>query len=292
MDEPVDARSPFARIWRRLAVGVALALGCTGDSLSEERFCAEYAELECQTLAGWCGLTEAACQADREAACAARVQVVRSGSHPYDRRAAVACTSALASAYRTQPIPIASLREMEAICDRVYHGHNEVGQGCRSGLDCRDGLICWSGFCAREKLVGANGPCDQPGYRCLPEYHCEFRNQANYCTPSVPVGQSCSSDPCQAHLRCQNMVCANRAPVGTECDRDLDCALPAAYCNPYTGLCADSLSFTPGSYACEAQAGRPVTTDAGRLDQRADASPAIDSAAYDSAEAGPSETGL
>lgn len=273
-----------------VALAFASALGCSGSGIPEDRFCADHAEIECRTLAGWCGFTAAACQAARQTACTMRVQAQRSGSRPYDSQAAAACISALAQLYRTQPIAIASLRAAEATCERVYHGNNAVGEGCRTAVDCQRGLIC-RGRCLREVQVPADGSCDQPGATCAAGYYCALGGPSGMrtCRPALAVGQACGAQPpCQDHLRCQDMVCTSRLPLGAACDRDLDCAPPSAYCNPYTGLCADQLSFAPGSVSCLVQAGTPVTADAAPADRRStpDADLAVADDAGDLADVG------
>jgi hypothetical protein len=255
-----------------IALAFASALGCSGSGIPEHRFCADHAEIECRTLAGWCGFTAEACQTARETACMMRVQSQRTGSRLYDKQAAAVCVAKLGRAYQTQPIAVAALREMQAACDRVYHGNNAVDQGCRADVDCQQGLIC-RGRCVREVNVPAGEACDQPGARCPGTQYCAITGGGpagarRTCIPAIALGQSCAVGSCQEQLRCQDMVCANRQPLEAECERDLDCAAPAAFCNPYTGLCADRLGFTPGSFACQAQARVPVISDAGAPDRR------------------------
>jgi hypothetical protein len=260
----------------KLGFVVALALGsapgCSGSGIPEDRFCADHADIECRTLATWCGFTADACRAARQTACTMRVQAQRTGGRPYDQQAAAACMDKLARAYRSQPIAVVTLREMQAACDRVYHGNNDVDQGCRADVDCRQGLIC-RGRCVREVQVAEGEACDQAGARCPGTHYCAITGggpagSRRACIPAIALGQSCAVGSCQEQLRCQDMVCANRLPLEAECDRDLDCAPPAAFCSPYTGLCADRLSFTPGSFACQAQTHVPVISDAGAPDRR------------------------
>jgi hypothetical protein len=280
-------------------VNTLAAIGCSGSGIPEERFCAEHAKIECRTLAGWCGFTADACQTARTSACTMRVQANRTGGRPYDQQAAVACIDKLSRAYQTQPIAVTTLREMQAACDRVYHGNNGVDQGCRADADCQQGLVC-RGRCVREVQVAAGEACDQTGSRCPGTHYCAITaggpaGSRRTCIPAIALGQSCAAGSCQEQLRCLDMVCASRLPLEAACDRDLDCAPPAAYCNPYTGLCADRLSFSPGSFACQAQAGPPVLADAGAPDRRvseAGASPeAADAPADPDADAVP-EAGI
>jgi hypothetical protein len=247
------------------------ALACSGEGggsgIPEDEFCPQYAEHECATLAGWCGFTAESCRAARMSACQVRVLGLRSAARHYDGRQAIPCLAKLKEVYRSQPIAIAKLRVLDETCNRVYHGNHQRNEPCTRDNDCQRGLVCAGGRVCSPTPSGppsASSSCRQ--IACPAEHYCD--DLTGTCRPLATRGQSCATGYCLRELRCRAEICVDPSPLGSGCERDYDCAPPHSFCSPYTARCADGVQFSPGSFACEAQAGRSPVSDAGGSDRR------------------------
>jgi hypothetical protein len=247
------------------------ALACSGEGGDsgppEDEFCPQYAEHECATLAGWCGFTAESCRAARMDACQVRVLGLRSAARQYDGRQAIACLAKLKEVYRSQPIAVANLRALDETCNRVYHGNHQRDEACSRDNDCQRGLVCDArGLCSPAPSGPPSGSSSCRQMTCTAEQYCD--DLTGTCLRVAIRGESCATADCARELLCRSEICVDPSPLGSACERDYDCAPPHSFCNPYTARCADGVQFSPGSFACEAQAGRSPVSDAGGSDRR------------------------
>src|SRR4051812_34920727 len=229
------------------------ACGSGSSGMTEEKFCAEYADIECAKVATFCSFSAASCEPIRVNACREFAQRSKSGGRQFNPAKTDACLGELRHAYGLLPISATSLGQVDATCSRVFEGRAQMGETCAVAFDCHEGLICDKGRCGVEHTVAGGAGCANIGERCPKGEYCTNATGIYVCTRRLDPGATCSeAAPCIETYRCRSM-CLPRLEVGTKCTSDDDCE--SGYCNPYvlpgtTRTCGPGLTFSNQAPSC------------------------------------------
>ena len=260
---------------------VLAAAGCkTTEPMTEERFCQEYAEIECKKIADFCAFNPATCEPIRVQVCRAQAMSFKMSGHQFNPGNTDACLKKLEAAFATLPIRAPMLKEIDDTCSRVFAGVGKVTDACLEDYDCANGLICDKGRCGTLRTVPSLSGCANIGERCPAAEFCTNDNTSMLymCMPRLPEGAQCSpSHPCAEGLRCRT-TCVRKLPITGACTGDDDCE--SGYCNefvtdPTNRTCGVGLSFATDSPSCRAfmsvDGGAPVRGSNEVADAGADA---------------------
>jgi hypothetical protein len=231
--------------------------------MTEDEFCASYAQRECAAIAPLCEFTVASCEPTRVKECHARISVWRAatgGTRPLRDANAQACLDKVKTAYATLPITGDTLHALQETCARVFQGTGKTLEPCAVDLDCDGNLICDKSHCAEKKVVPAGGLCGNPGEICSAGESCKIAvGGVLQCSKRKATGEACSTaDPCGETLRCTG-TCVDRVASGVGCLVDEDCA--SNFCSPFSKNCSVGLSFAGGAASCLAYMGAAATSD-------------------------------
>jgi hypothetical protein len=247
------------RAWPILCV--LAAAGCkTTEPMTEEKFCQEYARIECGKIADLCTFNPASCEPIRVEACRMAAARLKGGGHQFNPDNTDECLNTLEGAFKNLPIKADKLQEIDDACARVFAGVAKVTDPCTIDYDCAKGLICDKGHCGTLKVVPSRGGCANIGERCQPEEYCtnENPNMLYMCMPRLVEGSACSpSRPCTTGLRCRD-TCVRKLPIAGACTDNEDCE--TGYCTEFVPnpTCGIGLNFATGSPSCLAFMGVPV----------------------------------
>src|SRR5213082_1393540 len=134
----IDGMSPArklervsTRVWWIVSCALA-GIGCIrGEAaMTEERFCQEYARIECSKVAAFCSFNPATCQPVREAACRLTAGQLKSGGHQFNPDNTDPCLKKLQAAYQTLHISAAMLKGVDDTCDRLFAGTAKAAEVC------------------------------------------------------------------------------------------------------------------------------------------------------------------
>src|SRR5688572_16049915 len=220
--------------------------------MTEERFCQEYARIECSKIADFCTFNAATCEPIRNEACRMAAGRLKGGGHQFNPDNTDECLKKLEEAFKVLPIRADKLREIDDTCARVFAGVGKVSDACQVDYDCAGGLICDKGHCGTAKVVPSRSGCANIGERCPTEEYCtnENPNMLYMCLPRLNEGAPCSiSRPCATGLRCRE-ICVKKLPIAGDCTQDEDCE--SGYCTEFVPnpTCGVGLSFATGSPSC------------------------------------------
>ena len=230
--------------------------------LTEDQFCAEKSDGECQVSAA-CGLPKDGCRAQRKARCLAFAAASKVPPRVFRPENARACIDKTNAVYAKTVIAPADLAAMNDVCSYVFQGDVEKGQACAVKYDCKDTVICDKGLCAERVQKEAGTSCGNAGEVCGAGQYCMQVSAAAYtCVARRTRGTTCdAATPCLETLRC-NGTCVDRLATGGGCASDDDCAASAPYCDPYAGnRCDVGLIFAPTAIAACADYGGSARTD-------------------------------
>lgn len=230
--------------------------GCisTGPTMTEERFCQEYARIECGKVSAFCSFNPATCQPVRESVCRAQAATLKGGGHAFNPDNTDACLKKLDDAYKSLPISASMLKGVDDVCARVFAGTAKASDPCAADYDCAGSLICDKGHCGTLRVVGSLSGCANIGERCPPAEFCtnDNPNMIFMCLRRLDQGAPCSlSRPCAEGLRCRD-TCIPKLDTQGQCAVDEDCQ--SGYCNRYVNnrTCGLGLTFSPESPSCVA----------------------------------------
>jgi len=252
-----------------LATVLATACGGGGSStpLTEDQFCDQKAQKECQ-VTDRCGLpSKDTCLAQRKATClsfAAASKVAPRVFHPEN---VPKCIDRTGAAYAKGIITPADLADMNDACSYVFQGNVDKFGTCTVKYDCKGTFICDKGLCADRVEKAAGQPCGNAGEICVAGQYCTMTPTvtALTCNPKKAKDAVCDpANPCVENLRCSGTCMALVAAAGA-CASDSDCAPAAPYCDPYSGnKCEVGLVFAPtAAAACAAYGGTAVSGTGG-----------------------------
>jgi hypothetical protein len=229
-----------------------LGAGCNrGDGpMTEQKFCEEYARIECSKVAAFCSFNPANCEPSRLSICIATARTLKSGGHQFNPGNTDRCLKKLEEAYRVLPISAAMLKDVDDQCTRVFEGTAKPAEACVADYDCADGLICDKGRCGALKVVASGAGCANIGEVCPKGEYCTANSGIFLCTRRQQQGMACSpAQPCVENLRCRD-TCVPRLDIQDMCSSDDDCL--SGYCNRYvtTRTCGLGLTFSPESPSC------------------------------------------
>jgi hypothetical protein len=268
-----------------LAAGACLctAASCTISSPpppdgDETQFCSDWAKAICQVAL--CNFDVPTCTAYQVTACTNFVNNLRTPTRQYSQPNGLGCIKALNAAYggsMTYMIPAATLVSIQATCDKVVVGNQDMGASCTADNDCTGDLICASyeqgnSVCEGVTPRMAGQPCADPGDQCQGNTYCAPGSGSSppLCTPAPTLGQTCNATtiPCASGNRCgDGDMCVALASKGEACLANTDCS--TGYCDPYANVCTTGLTFALGSTDCngiegiESKSQPEVGSDAG-----------------------------
>ena len=255
-----------------LAIGVvslaSLVSGCGGGSsspLTEDDFCTQKAQKECQVTAR-CGTMLTACETQRKAKCLAFVTATRTARRVFTPTNVAGCVNKTNSIYAQQTITPANLADLDDVCNFVFQGTS--ADSCTVKYECAGSVnskICDKGQCKAQMVTDKGAGCaagsycaDDPATATVGDLVCVAKaGQSADCGATVP---------CLETFRCDatSNTCAARLASGESCTSSDDCASAAPYCDPYIGnKCDLGLSFAPGAAACVDYGGPGLTGTGG-----------------------------
>lgn len=255
-----------------LALGAALLVGCGGGGsstpITEDDFCAQKADKECQVTAKCGNVTKPACVAQRKALCLTVVAASKTASRVFRPGNVAACVNKTNAVYAKTTITPTDMADIDNICAYVFQGASATA--CTVKYDCAGGVdqkICDKNQCSVRTVKNKGAGCANPGEVCNPaDSYCA--NAAGAASPSC-LAKALQSEPCSAAIpcvpamRCDGVTntCVPRANATESCTVNDDCAPAAPYCDPYIGnKCDVGLSFAGGADACNAYGGTSTGT--------------------------------
>jgi hypothetical protein len=242
------------RAWFALCALVGAGCIRSDAAMTEERFCQEYARIECGKVSSFCSFNPATCQSIREATCRESAGRLKGGGHQFNPGNTDPCLKKLEEAYKVPFISAALLKGVDDTCIRVFEGTAKANEPCAADYDCAGGLICDKGHCGTLKVVASLSGCANIGERCQPGEFCtnDTPGMLFMCVRRLGQGAPCSlSRPCADGLRCQD-TCVPKLDTQGTCTTDEDCQ--SGYCNRYVDkrTCGLGLTFSPESPSCVA----------------------------------------
>jgi hypothetical protein len=249
--------------------------GCGGGSsspITEDDFCQQKAEKECQVSAR-CGTGLPACVTQRKAKCLAVVAMTKTAKRVFTPTNVAGCVNKAGSVYAQQTIAPSDLAALDDICGFVFQGTST--DVCTVKYECAGGVnskICDKGQCKAQIVTNKGQGCANAGQVCAAGSYCADDPATATVGDLVCVGKAaqsaaCSTDiPCQEMFRCDGITntCAARLASGDSCTSNDDCAVATPYCDPYIGnKCDQGLSFAAGAAACSDYGGTALTGTGG-----------------------------
>jgi hypothetical protein len=255
-----------------LGLGLALVLPAAACEKSEPEvkqasFCEEYAKRECAAVAPPCAASPTQCEAVRTADCQTRTaalltaQYTTRAFHPEN---VAACLAKVSETYKAPTVSGAALKELDAVCNRVYQGNAKLLEACQVDFDCAGTLICDPAklLCGEKRVVPAGGQCANVGDVCSPGEFCRPLGASYLCSPRAAKAAACGEGgPCLESLLCREGACVEKSLPGTACIKHDDCQ--TGYCSISSNKCASSLIFGEGTDACRLYVGAFSAPDAG-----------------------------
>jgi len=237
-------------------------IGCGGGGsstppITEDVFCTQKAEKECQVTTRCGTASPAVCATQRKAVCLmAAAEAKQAGVRRFHVENVGACVNKTNSVYaKTTPITPAELADMADVCALVFHGDSATT--CAVKYDCKDASrICDKGNCAVRVVKNKGQLCGNPGEVCSAGAYCApdpANNNLFTCLGKAAQSMACSATiPCLENLRCDSTsTCQARVNATETCATNDDCIATAPYCDPYIGhKCDSGLSFAGGAAAC------------------------------------------
>lgn len=245
---------------RRIPLALALLLlpacGEDNQTISQLRFCDEYALAVCTQLVPACLFPMAECQANRVNECIAAGREATARNQTFIPANAEACLAKVREVYGrlnqgSVALKPAEMQAMAGSCAIAYRGKATRNQVCGIDSDCTDGFICDKAHCGVTTQVGPGAGCANVGESCPVGYYCGNTTGILACETKALAKAACDeSTPCQESLRCAGGLCVEALPLGEACVADQDCA--TRFCEPYAAKCATDVRFANGSAACTA----------------------------------------
>lgn len=241
-----------------LALFLISACGEDNQTISQLRFCDEYAQAVCAQLSNACQFLDAECQTNRVNECIAAGRAATERNQFFLPANAETCLSKVREVYGklnqgSVALKPADMQAMANSCSVVYRGKAVRNQVCAIEADCANGFICDKAHCGVVTLVAPGAGCANVGEVCPVGYYCGGSTGILACESKAPAKTACdASTPCLEALRCAGGLCVDALPTAADCMVDQDCA--SHFCEPYSAKCAADLRFAPNSPACAAMA--------------------------------------
>jgi len=255
-----------------LAAWVALVSGCGGGSgtpLTEDSYCEQKAEKECQ-VAPKCGTGMTACVTQRKTACLAVNAASKTPPRIFTPSNVGPCIDKTNSVYAKSLAAGATQADLDAmtdVCAYVFQGNST--DVCTVKYDCKDkSQICDKGICVKQMNVNKGAFCVSPGQVCSADSYCANDTATSMlkCLPKAVQSAPCSATiPCIDPYRCDGPsgTCMPKFMAGQFCGNSSECAAAAGFCDPFLGCkCDTGLSFAAGALACADYGGGPSITPA------------------------------
>jgi len=247
-----------------LATLLAAACGGGGSStpLTEDQFCVQKSQKECQ-VTDRCGLpTKDSCLAQRKAMCLAFAAASKTPPRVFHPENVQRCIDKTGAVYAKSIITPTDLDDMNDACNYVFQGNVDKLAACTVKYDCKGTVICDKGLCADQVVKQADQQCGNAGEICAAGQYCT--GTPNKCTAKKAMGVACdATNPCVETLRCAGTCVALVAAAGA-CTSNSDCASAAPYCDPYSGhKCEVGLAFAPTATAACADYGGAAVSGTG-----------------------------
>lgn len=244
------------------ALGAALLAGCGGGGsstpITEDSFCKQKAEKECQVTAKCGNATVPACEAQRKALCLTVVAASKTAPRVFRPGNVAACVNKANAIYAKTTITPTDMADLENVCAYVFQGDSTAA--CAVKYDCAGGVdqkICDKSQCSTRTVKNKGAGCANPGEVCNPaDSYCATATggASPTCLAKAAQSEPCSASiPCVPAMRCDGTTntCVPRAMATESCSVNDDCATAAPYCDPYVGhRCDVGLSFAGGAAAC------------------------------------------
>jgi len=244
------------------ALGAAVLVGCGGGGsstpITEDDFCGQKADKECQVVSKCGNVTKPACVAQRKTKCLTVVAASKTAPRVFKPGNVGACVNKTNAVYAKTTITPTDMADLDNVCAYVFQGDSMTA--CAVKYDCAGGVdqkICDKGQCSVRTVKNKGQGCANPGEVCNPaDSYCATApgGASPTCLAKAAQTETCSATlPCVPAMRCDGTTstCVPRALATDSCTVNDDCATAAPYCDPYVGNhCDVGLSFAGGAAAC------------------------------------------